>query len=183
MAITSAMPLEPVLAVANSYHEPEARDEGFAEGPRWLPAHDHLDSPTTAVEFLARNGLRLRGTPQPRHLQALREIRGAARSLVADARAAERKTSRLLQNARFHLDGAGRLSPTGTGWDRLVDGLLISLVELGEHADRLKICQNDQCRWLFLDASKNRSRQWCESATCGNRQRVRRFRDRLGASR
>ena len=183
MAITSGLPLEQVLAVANSYHEPEAWDEGSAQGPRWLAAHDHLDSPATAVEFLACSGLHLTGSPGLRHLRTLREIRAAARSLVADVRGAKRKTSRLLRNASFHLDGAGRLSPTGAGWNGLVDGLLISLVELAEHADRLRVCQNDQCRWLFLDASKNRSRQWCESATCGNRQRVRRFRDRLAAGR
>lgn len=33
--------------------------------------------------------------------------------------------------------------------------------------DRMKICGN--CGWLFLDASKNRSRTWCDMAVCGNR--------------
>jgi len=32
---------------------------------------------------------------------------------------------------------------------------------------RLKICPN--CRWLFLDRSRNRSRNWCDMAVCGNR--------------
>ncbi|MFD1329481.1 CGNR zinc finger domain-containing protein [Mycoplana ramosa] len=33
--------------------------------------------------------------------------------------------------------------------------------------DRLKICPN--CGWLFLDKSRNRSRNWCDMAICGNR--------------
>jgi predicted RNA-binding Zn ribbon-like protein len=176
------MSVEQLLAVANSYHEPEAHDEGSPEGPNWLPAHDHLDSAEAAVAFLARSGLTLTGAPQSSHLDALRKIRAAARRLVSDPAGYQRQTTRLLRDARFQLDGAGRLTPTGDGWDRHVDGLLTALVELREHADRLKVCQNDQCRWLFLDASKNRSRQWCLSATCGNRQRVRRFRQRAGAA-
>jgi len=37
---------------------------------------------------------------------------------------------------------------------------------------RLKICAN--CRWLFLDRSRNSSRMWCDMKVCGNRQKARR---------
>ena len=37
--------------------------------------------------------------------------------------------------------------------------------------ERLKICPN--CEWLFLDKSKNRSRNWCDMAVCGNRAKAR----------
>jgi predicted RNA-binding Zn ribbon-like protein len=37
---------------------------------------------------------------------------------------------------------------------------------------RLRICRN--CDWLFLDRSRNGSRQWCDMAVCGNRQKARR---------
>ena len=55
--------------------------------------------------------------------------------------------------------------------------------ELLEHGslDRLKICPADDCAWLFLDFSKNRSRQWCSMTTCGNAAKVRRFRQRKAA--
>jgi predicted RNA-binding Zn ribbon-like protein len=182
MPITASTPLEYLRAVANSYHEPEARDEGWADGPRWLPAHDHLDDAVSAMEFFQRSGIRMAEAPQARHLERLREIRAAARALVGNRRAYERRTARLLARARFRVDGAGRLLPTRKGWDGLIDGLLLPLVELRDHAARLKVCDNDQCRWLFIDQSKNRSRQWCESASCGNRQRVRRFRRRLEAA-
>jgi predicted RNA-binding Zn ribbon-like protein len=34
------------------------------------------------------------------------------------------------------------------------------------------------CRLPFYDASKSRTRIWHDNATCGNRERVRRFRER-----
>jgi predicted RNA-binding Zn ribbon-like protein len=39
-------------------------------------------------------------------------------------------------------------------------------------AARIRICAN--CRWLFLDESRNRSRIWCDMTVCGNRQKARR---------
>jgi hypothetical protein len=176
MPITSPRPIDDLLAVANSYHEPEARDVGSAEGAHWIPAHDHLDDAEAAVEFLTRMGIRVAGRPQARHLNGLRAIRQAARALPGSHRAYHRQLGSLLADARFGLDAAGVLVPLGDGWDALHAGLLIGLVELGDHAARLKVCANDQCHWLFLDHSKNRSRQWCGAETCGNRTRVRRFR-------
>jgi predicted RNA-binding Zn ribbon-like protein len=35
-------------------------------------------------------------------------------------------------------------------------------------------CAAPDCRWLFLDRSRNRSRRWCAMATCGNRSKARR---------
>jgi predicted RNA-binding Zn ribbon-like protein len=39
---------------------------------------------------------------------------------------------------------------------------------------RVRECGGDECRWLFIDTSKNRSRQWCSMQSCGNRQKARR---------
>lgn len=45
--------------------------------------------------------------------------------------------------------------------------------------DRIKACPPENgCGWLFLDLSKNRSRNWCSMKTCGNVAKVRRFRAR-----
>jgi predicted RNA-binding Zn ribbon-like protein len=43
---------------------------------------------------------------------------------------------------------------------------------------RLRQCGGDRCGWLFLDRSRNRSRQWCTMEDCGNVSKVRRFRKR-----
>ncbi len=41
--------------------------------------------------------------------------------------------------------------------------------------DRLRLCDDDACGWLFMDTSKNRSRRWCSMADCGNRNKARSF--------
>jgi predicted RNA-binding Zn ribbon-like protein len=45
--------------------------------------------------------------------------------------------------------------------------------------DRLKRCGG--CRWLFLDASKNRSRHWCSMEECGTHAKMRRYVERRRA--
>lgn len=51
------------------------------------------------------------------------------------------------------------------------------LLTSGE-VDRVRLCEADDCGWLFVDASRNRSRRWCDMAGCGNLAKVRRFRAR-----
>lgn len=53
----------------------------------------------------------------------------------------------------------------------------VELLESGP-IERVKECASEDCRWLFLDTSKNRSRQWCSMQSCGNVAKVRRFRER-----
>jgi predicted RNA-binding Zn ribbon-like protein len=51
-----------------------------------------------------------------------------------------------------------------------------SAVELltSDRRDRVRECAGPDCGWLFLDASRNRSRRWCDMADCGNRAKARR---------
>ena len=46
-------------------------------------------------------------------------------------------------------------------------------------AERLRICANDGCRWLFVDRSPTGRRRWCDMRTCGNQAKVARHRARL----
>jgi predicted RNA-binding Zn ribbon-like protein len=39
---------------------------------------------------------------------------------------------------------------------------------------RVRECAGERCDWLFLDASRNRSRRWCDMAACGNRAKAQR---------
>jgi len=43
-----------------------------------------------------------------------------------------------------------------------------------EELDDVQACAAEDCRWLFVDTSKNRSRRWCDMKTCGNRSKARR---------
>jgi predicted RNA-binding Zn ribbon-like protein len=52
----------------------------------------------------------------------------------------------------------------------------VSAVNLlsSEDTARVKECGTENCNWLFLDTSKNRSRRWCDMKECGNREKARR---------
>jgi predicted RNA-binding Zn ribbon-like protein len=47
--------------------------------------------------------------------------------------------------------------------------------------NRLKACPGPHCGWMFFDASRNRSSQWCSMRICGNRVKGREFRARRRA--
>jgi predicted RNA-binding Zn ribbon-like protein len=49
---------------------------------------------------------------------------------------------------------------------------------VSDELEHVKICANDECRWVFLDSSRNHSRRWCDMKVCGNRTKVRKFRAR-----
>jgi predicted RNA-binding Zn ribbon-like protein len=58
---------------------------------------------------------------------------------------------------------------------RELAGSFVSLLRLS-HPPRIKVCANPGCRRAFHDATKSRTRLWCDSSTCGNLMRVRRHR-------
>jgi predicted RNA-binding Zn ribbon-like protein len=55
------------------------------------------------------------------------------------------------------------------------------LVVAGE-ARRLHTCESPTCREVFVDLSRNRSRRYCDSRTCGNRLHVAAYRARKHGS-
>ena len=68
--------------------------------------------------------------------------------------------------------------------DRVLWPLAASAAELlsSGNLSRLRQCGGEDCGWLFVDTSRNRSRQWCEMSVCGNLAKVRRFRHRQAKS-
>jgi predicted RNA-binding Zn ribbon-like protein len=61
--------------------------------------------------------------------------------------------------------------------DGMLDPIVWSAAELmrGGEIERIKVCSNHTCGWLFVDRSKNRSRRWCQMSDCGNNEKSRRF--------
>jgi predicted RNA-binding Zn ribbon-like protein len=55
------------------------------------------------------------------------------------------------------------------------------LAELDGSWRHLKECANERCRSVFFDRSKNHSGRWCSMAECGNRAKVRAWRERRRA--
>jgi len=84
---------------------------------------------------------------------------------------------------------ACQIGATGNGfeWQWRQSGVSLEQVlwKVGESAgelltmgdlSRLRQCGGGDCGWIFEDATRNRSRHWCDTRDCGNRERVRRFR-------
>ena len=90
--------------------------------------------------------------------------------------------SRLLP--RFGADGRARLEPHAEGVEgalgRIVAAMFAAMNE--EDWTRLKLCDSATCRWAFYDQSRNHSSRWCQMASCGNRQKAKRFRQRAKKS-
>ena len=57
------------------------------------------------------------------------------------------------------------------------DATLAFFVVAGEQ-ERLRRCEAPDCRFAFVDLSRNRSRRYCDSRTCGNRLHVAAYRAR-----
>jgi predicted RNA-binding Zn ribbon-like protein len=80
----------------------------------------------------------------------------------------------------FDRHGTPRLEPVARG----LDGALAELYATIRCANidgtwaRLKVCADHGCLWAFYDHSKNRSRNWCNMAVCGNRAKARHYRQR-----
>lgn len=85
--------------------------------------------------------------------------------------------------ARFGADGKARLEPEAGGvagaMGRMVAAVFTAMAD--EDWSRLKLCSSPTCRWAFFDRSRNHSSRWCTMASCGNRQKARRFRQRAKA--
>jgi len=56
--------------------------------------------------------------------------------------------------------------------------IISAIAELLSHRENvlIKTCGGSGCDWLFIDRTKAKRRQWCDTRTCGNAARVRRHR-------
>jgi predicted RNA-binding Zn ribbon-like protein len=68
----------------------------------------------------------------------------------------------------------------GKALDEPLWPVLWSLTALlsSEDGARVGSCRAEGCGWFFVDESPNRSRMWCSSDVCGNRERARRAYDK-----
>jgi predicted RNA-binding Zn ribbon-like protein len=126
----------------------------------------------------------------------LREAIYSIFSAVAARRAPEPGDVDLLNEAVAEAYRHLCLVPTASGftWEwRGVEGALeLPLWKVARSAadllvspelERVRECAGEKCDWLFLDASRNQSRRWCDMAACGNRAKARRnYERRRGGS-
>jgi predicted RNA-binding Zn ribbon-like protein len=175
-------------------------EEGFGQSP-WIDLvnsehwdgfgqlADHLADRSWVALYLRHWHFRVR--PAFAHLNELRNLRVFLRAL------AERWANRCVLTARDMVTINDALSvpvrrildrdaqayaihlrplQSGRKWLRaqIVESLAHSFV--GEGAERIKMCPNLGCRWVFYDRTHGNTRKWCSARLCGNREWVRRAR-------
>jgi predicted RNA-binding Zn ribbon-like protein len=151
---------------------------------------DFLDDPQWISDFLEFWKFRV-PLPSPAVLRDLRRLREALRGFAEKTSRGAAIQSRDLEalNSWLKVPVFRRLvenqnglqltcEPAQIGWPSVLAEIAASLAEALAHEsqDRLKICANPGCAWVFVDRTKGRVRRWCSDATCGNRDRVRRSR-------
>ncbi|MER7764813.1 CGNR zinc finger domain-containing protein [Streptomyces sp. NPDC097619] len=57
-------------------------------------------------------------------------------------------------------------------------GMALAFIVVSGERERLRRCEAPDCRRAFVDLSRNRSRRYCDSRTCGNRLHVAAYRAR-----
>jgi predicted RNA-binding Zn ribbon-like protein len=153
---------------------------------------DELTDPNTLGAWLVARGLMDPGQPATvgdlKHAIAVREaIRGVigansgATIYPLDVATLNGAAAASRLRARFGSDAKARLETDAGGVEgalgRVVAAMFAAMGE--EDWTRLKLCGSRSCRWVFYDQSRNHSSHWCNMASCGNRQKARRFRERV----
>jgi len=172
------------------YRGSAAPVEQFSEWPAllgWIAG-------TGALPAEAAAGLRAWADADPEGATALFASAIALRELVyrvfsavasgapvaeADLAALNRALAAAPPRARLaRLGGAyvWRIEQVGLSAPALLAPVLWSAADLLVQAPhrRIRQCANPQCLWLFIDASKNGTRRWCDMAACGNRAKAQR---------
>ena len=165
-----------VQAFTNS-NDVEAGTDEFATSARladWLERHDLVSRRMRLSEADRTWAVLVR--------EALRDlIQARDRSADAVAAAAVLDEAARVAGVRLAFEAHGpALIPTQAGIHGAVGRILaeIPLAVADGDWQRLKVCTNDACRWVFYDASRNRSSRWCSMAICGNRMKARAYRSR-----
>ena len=160
---------------------------------RWLESAALLDLERAA-------GIRRRAQQQPAGAAAAlidaRRVRSALRSLAERGPMNERirsegliEINRVLGRSagtrRVELRGDGTFIRSFVPVGDAFAGLVIPVVEsaadaliLGE-LPRVRRCADPRCARVFYDGTKNAARRWCDMATCGNRAKAARHREKL----
>jgi predicted RNA-binding Zn ribbon-like protein len=157
--------------------------------------NEHLPTAERAVEWFATRGLIHAETfeASDRDLERIHAVRAALRE-VADAvvehrppkRGALDRVNRALR-ARSATELVAGEDGIGIGHRHVGDPIDDALARVTEplvqelasgNPDRLRVCANDMCRWVFYDESRAGQRRWCSMASCGNRAKAARHRAR-----
>lgn len=158
---------------------------GKASGEEGLPDIDALETFLDARSIVPRRAARFADLSTIRRLRP--EILAAWAASDDPARLAAISNDLLDRsgarpwltdhNGSWHLHVTSPDAPLGHRIAAQVGFALADLVRLGE-SERLRRCLAPDCNAVLIDLSRNRSRKYCNTGNCGNRQHVAAYRAR-----
>ncbi|MER5745536.1 CGNR zinc finger domain-containing protein [Streptomyces sp. NPDC059913] len=142
-------------------------------------------------DFAGRHRISGVGELDERDLRAVREVRTRFAEIFATD---DTKTAAELVNALVAAAGTTPQLSNHDGYDWHVHyfapdasiadhfaadcGMALAFIVVTGELERLRRCEAPDCRYAFVDLSRNRSRRYCSSRTCGNRLHVAAYRAR-----
>ncbi|MBQ0829723.1 CGNR zinc finger domain-containing protein [Streptomyces tagetis] len=170
--------LDTVVDLVNTVPEDDATPDG-------LPDVAALE------EFVGTHAISDVGALADHDLTAVRSVRArfaavfaapdarAAAGLINELVAAAGTTPRLTDHDGYdwHIH---YFAPGASVADHLAAdcGMSLAFFVVAGEQERLRRCEAPDCRRAFVDLSRNRSRRYCDSRTCGNRLHVAAYRAR-----
>ncbi|WP_341394474.1 CGNR zinc finger domain-containing protein [Arthrobacter sp. G119Y2] len=154
---------------------------------------DHVDRLLTVADlddFLTEQGFSGSRTHTTGELRAVRHLRSRLHQLwTADEEGLAAGANQLLRNARafpqvvrhdgwdWHLHCT---SPAAPLEDRMATEAAMAFADAlrGGELDRLGTCAAPDCDAVLLDLTRNRSKRYCDTGNCANREHVRSYRSR-----
>ena len=152
---------------------------------------DGLPDVATLDRFAREHDLSDVGVLSDFDLAAVRRIRGRLATIFAapDSRTAAGLINELVASAgttpqltdHDHYDWhVHYFAPGASVADHIAAdcGMALAFFVVAGEQERLRRCEAPDCRRAFVDLSRNRSRRYCDSRTCGNRLHVAAYRAR-----
>jgi predicted RNA-binding Zn ribbon-like protein len=180
--------LDFVNTVGNRLSETEVRD--YFERPeellRWVKEAGLSLPGTNGKESMAPRDLR-KGTAFRESLYRLflKQIEGKP-ALPEDLRHLNDILSK--QRLRMHLTRQSGIYQWRSESTSNIEWLLEQVAEsaatliTSPGLEQLRVCEDENCGWFFLDRSRNLPRRWCSMEDCGNRAKARRHYERIKQS-
>ena len=153
--------------------------EALPDVPRlraFLDEHDVSGSRSLSADDLEEvHALR----PRLRAVWSARDMRTATavvNGMVAEAGALPQLTDHDGFGCHLHFTAPSARVASRLGADA---GMALAEVLREDGAARLRACEAPACEAVYVDLSRNRSRRYCDTGNCGNRQHVAAYRARL----
>ncbi|MFI5739005.1 CGNR zinc finger domain-containing protein [Streptomyces anulatus] len=182
--------LDTVVDLVNTAPEDELPRDEPSDGPL-RGSEDGLADVAALYAFAERHLISGVGALGEKDLTAVRDVRARFAEVFAapDPRAAADLVNRLVAAAGTtpqltDHDGydwhVHYFAPDASIADHLAAdcGMALAFIIVAGEQERLRRCEAPDCGHAFVDLSRNRSRRYCSSRTCGNRLHVAAYRAR-----